>query len=249
MSDPLITRKCSKCSIVLELNYTNFQPIKDTNRFRSECRTCGRKMSCRYKSNNKAHVNEYTKKWKKENMVHVKQYNHDYFRENSIKIQARNRKNVKRYLKENPNFRYAHSIRRRTRKLIKRKGFRYVDLIGCSTEFFVAWINFQMQGTKYTFENYGTLWHLDHVIPCSSFDLSNDINQLLCFHWSNHQPLDRVENMAKNNNIDMNMICNQADKAKKFIENLTPSILDKVYTKCPIFVNEMIQLIKSQTTK
>ena len=48
-----------------------------------------------------------------------------------------------------------------------------------------------------TWENYGQVWHLDHVIPCASFDLSDPEQQKICFHWSNYQPLFVLDNLRK----------------------------------------------------
>jgi len=45
-------------------------------------------------------------------------------------------------------------------------------------------------------ENYGK-WHIDHIRPCNSFDLSNREQQKLCFHYLNLQPLWGTENNAK----------------------------------------------------
>ena len=39
-----------------------------------------------------------------------------------------------------------------------------------------------------TKENHG-LWHVDHIIPCASFDLSKPEEQARCFHYSNLQAL------------------------------------------------------------
>ncbi len=39
-------------------------------------------------------------------------------------------------------------------------------------------------------ENYGKFgWHIDHIIPCDSFDLTKEEEQRRCFHYSNLQPL------------------------------------------------------------
>ena len=47
-----------------------------------------------------------------------------------------------------------------------------------------------------TKENYG-LWHVDHIIPCASFDLTDPKQQKICFHWSNLQPLKAIDNLKK----------------------------------------------------
>ena len=49
-----------------------------------------------------------------------------------------------------------------------------------------------------TWENYGRNgWHIDHIRPCASFDLSEPAQQRECFHYSNLQPLWAKDNLAK----------------------------------------------------
>lgn len=49
-----------------------------------------------------------------------------------------------------------------------------------------------------TWENYGRDgWHIDHIRPCASFDLSDPRQQRECFHHTNLQPLWALENIRK----------------------------------------------------
>jgi hypothetical protein len=52
-----------------------------------------------------------------------------------------------------------------------------------------------------TWENYGPVWHVDHIRPCASFDLTDPAQQRECFHFSNLQPLFAAENLAKGDKI------------------------------------------------
>ena len=42
-------------------------------------------------------------------------------------------------------------------------------------------------------------WHIDHIKPCSKFDLSDPIQQKICFNYKNLQPLWAEENIRKSN--------------------------------------------------
>lgn len=63
------------------------------------------------------------------------------------------------------------------------------NLIGCNMLFFMEYISNQfIDGMNW--DNYGKKgWHLDHIKPCNSFDLTNKEEQKQCFHYSNIQPL------------------------------------------------------------
>lgn len=71
-----------------------------------------------------------------------------------------------------------------------------ISLIGCSVNEFKAHLESRFKPGM-TWENYGPVWHVDHIKPCAKFDLKDLEQQRLCFHWSNQQPLFAVENIKK----------------------------------------------------
>ena len=73
------------------------------------------------------------------------------------------------------------------------------SLLGCSIpQFFIHLENQFTEGMEW--HNYGK-WHIDHIIPCTAFDLSIESHVKECFHFSNMQPLWASDNIAKGNRI------------------------------------------------
>ena len=54
-----------------------------------------------------------------------------------------------------------------------------------------------------TWDNYNFYgWHIDHIIPIASFDLSDPEQQKKCFHYTNLQPLWASDNLQKGVKLD-----------------------------------------------
>ena len=80
-----------------------------------------------------------------------------------------------------------------------KKSKHSVEYLGCSSSDYFKYIfNYN---SKYTFDNYGKEWHIDHVIPISKFNLDCVEEQLIAFNWRNTMPLSSRDNLAKNNKI------------------------------------------------
>jgi hypothetical protein len=52
-----------------------------------------------------------------------------------------------------------------------------------------------------TADNYGTYWWVDHIVPVSHFDHSDDEQVKRCWHFSNLQPLEKIANIRKGNKL------------------------------------------------
>lgn len=105
--------------------------------------------------------------------------------------------------REDPVFRMVENMRRRVRDVTKRgtKLARTFVLVGCSVSEFRAHLE-SLFRLGMTWENYGPVWHIDHIRPCSSFNMSIKEDQFACFHWSNQQPLFASENLKKSDKYE-----------------------------------------------
>jgi hypothetical protein len=90
-------------------------------------------------------------------------------------------------------------ISTRIRRANGKKTMRSVELLGCSIDNFRKHLESKfLEGMSWN--NYGE-WHIDHIIPCSLFDLTNINEQKKCFHYTNQQPLWKLDNLRKTNRI------------------------------------------------
>lgn len=105
-----------------------------------------------------------------------------------------------------------HVITERLRCRIRNtitKGYKSAPtlvLLGCDIESFK--IHLKNQFTEgMSWDNYGE-WHIDHIKPCCSFDLSVEENQRECFHYSNLRPLWGGDNLSKSKQDKLQSIKN-----------------------------------------
>jgi hypothetical protein len=71
------------------------------------------------------------------------------------------------------------------------------QLTGCSFAQLKSHLESQFQ-IGMSWDNYGLKgWHIDHIRPCASFDLSRPDEQKICFHYTNLQPLWAKDNLSK----------------------------------------------------
>jgi hypothetical protein len=144
----------------------------------------------------------YQKKYRKQNKVKAAGYAAQYYIENKEEILSNGLKNLRNRLKKDPIFRATQSLRTRTRLALKGivKSKNTMVLLGVpSVDFFREYIESLFQPGM-TWDNYGLKgWHLDHIRPLSSFDLTTEEQQRIAFHYTNLQPLWAKDNLKKGN--------------------------------------------------
>jgi len=88
--------------------------------------------------------------------------------------------------------------------LCKNKVMHTIEYLGLNSEKYFDWIfNYD---EKFTIDNYGNEWHIDHIIPLSKFNIENKEEQLIAFNWRNTAPLSAKENLSKNNKVIISQI-------------------------------------------
>ena len=204
---------CVKCG------ESDFYIFKDGKR---KCKPCSKANCKRYKKVFKDDVSKYNKKYKSDNKDDIKVYNHNYNLDNRKAIQTRQTKTQRERKKIDANYKLSCSLRNRLLHALKAqstdKTISTFNLLSCDIKQFTEWLEFQFD-KEMTFENHGTYWHMDHCIPCSKWDLTNEENQKKCFHWSNIQPMKALDNIVKNNNMNVKEILTQHNKVNNFAKN------------------------------
>jgi len=105
--------------------------------------------------------------------------------------------------KENPSVRIKLRLSSRIWKVLKSKSSKSTkteELLGCKVVELISWLDSE-HGADWPERDF----HIDHIRPCSSFDLMVVEQQKVCFNWRNLQLLEARENCSKGNKWTVEM--------------------------------------------
>jgi hypothetical protein len=165
------------------------------------CKQCIKIYNSNRYKNNKTKMLLQSKKWVKNNQNKVKKNRRLWYEKNKKEILQKALQYKKHRYKTDLSYKLLCSLRRRLHRTVdgKSKNNSTIKLLGCSIE--ELKIHLEKQFTNgMSWKNYGK-WHIDHIKPCASFDLSLENEQKLCFHFTNLQPLWAKDNIKKSDKI------------------------------------------------
>lgn len=149
-----------------------------------------------------ANTKEYNRKWRAANLDKAVEYQREYRLKNQDKQKEYNKRAYeKRKLRyaNDLNFKLASRLRNRINRAIKSKfkvGSAVRDL-GCSIEQLKQHLESKFK-TDMSWDNWTTDgWHIDHIVPLASLDLSDPVQFQQACHYTNLQPLWWHENLDK----------------------------------------------------
>lgn len=152
-----------------------------------------------YYIKNKEKIINKTKEWRQANLEYDQQRRKAYRIANKDKLNQHRRNRMKTDIQ----FRLGTALRRRLHTALKKnyKVGSAVNELGCSIEQFKTYLESKwLPGMNW--ENHGLHgWHIDHIKPLASFDLTDKKQLEEACHYTNLQPLWAKDNIAKSNNI------------------------------------------------
>jgi len=145
------------------------------------------------------------KSWSPEKRKHVADYNKQW----RLKNAAYHAELKRRWNRAHPLKTLQGILKRRVRSAIRhyakdanRNSFHRdaaIRELGCSLSFLKSYLQ-SLFKPGMSWDNHGVYgWHIDHIIPLSSFDLSDPMQFKKACHYTNLQPLWATENLKKSN--------------------------------------------------
>jgi len=135
-----------------------------------------------------------------------------YYRKNRARLIAQGVVRTRNRRRADHAFRLRHVLAKRIWAALQpgiKKSMRTRQLLGCTPAEFKAWIeDLFLPGMRWQNRS---LWHIDHIKPVSSFDLTTESGQRAAFHYSNFRPLWARDNLKKGAKQTVDMTANQVD--------------------------------------
>jgi hypothetical protein len=142
---------------------------------------------------------EASRKWRRLHLTQARANSLAHYHKNKVRY----RDNLRRWRASKSPAAVAHRLAQNLRHLLKMamrrtklsKAGKTLDLLGCEIGAYKQYLEaLFLPGMSW--EN-RSAWHIDHIKPICSFDLSTLAGQKAAFHYTNTQPLWAVDNWRK----------------------------------------------------
>ena len=190
----MVAKECSDCK--KNKNVSEFYQRARGGAF-SYCKDCSNIRSKNYHYKNKIKINERSRNYAETNKANIREQRLT----KKEKLNEYQRNYARNRYKIDPVFKFKKSIRRSTSEAFgsNKKSKKTIELLGCSMEIAFCHIESLFQPGM-TWDNYGSEWHIDHIIPLASAETIEETEKLC--HYSNLQPLWALENVLKSDKLD-----------------------------------------------
>lgn len=152
-----------------------------------------------YREANRERQSEYNRVYYESNKEVILERSNQYYQDNAESVKSKRYAYYKLKMKTDPTFKLTQYMRARVRNAVynqfSSKACGTFELVGCTPLKLKGHLESQFTDGM-GWENYGE-WHVDHIRPCASFDLTLDSEQKICFNYTNLQPLWARDNLKK----------------------------------------------------
>jgi hypothetical protein len=196
------TKICNSCKEEKSLNEFNNKTRKTKNGsitvIMSRCKICRYNEQIEYRKNNAERLKirdaaynlTVAKKRRQQEIDRLAIPENRKKRQDYVRTYKAERRKV------DPSFKLYNNIGSRIRACLIKKSNSSKKYLGCDIHFYAQWLEYTMEEDM-TWENYGTLWNIDHVIPISTFDIENHEEALKAFNWKNTCARYAFDNFSK----------------------------------------------------
>jgi hypothetical protein len=209
--------KCEKIKLLIEFN-------KVRNGYSNVCKLCRKIFNHQYYLENRDRIKQQTEEYYRNNRERCRENYKVYYSKNKNKIIRMNQKWIVQNKGKVQHYKNNYKLRKR-----RTMEFRLKERIACSIRNYLYRFNMNKNNIPYSefinftiyqlmiylesqfdnktnWANYGSYWHIDHVLPLSLYDYS-DINEIKkSWDLRNLRPLGAKANLSKNNKLDWNLV-------------------------------------------
>ena len=145
-----------------------------------------------YKENKEIYIKRHYE-WQNANPIRANIARKAYNEKNKEWKKNRRIENITYKLKENVSRRIRYEL---NTLLVKGKNQHTIEYLGCNIEYLKSYLEGHFE-IGMNWNNYGKMWHIDHIIPCASWNFENIFQSMCCWNYRNLQPMWALANKSK----------------------------------------------------